>query len=109
MLHNSKPHLIENNVKYFINSTLTNCHKFKDQYFNNIYNISLFIGFFLILGIILFMNYKGNKTTKELEMKKQTDRHYIIRRLLKIKQENIDDRSMRNNLITNLPLYNEKI
>ena len=55
------------------------------------------------------MNYKGNKTTKELEMKKQTDRHYIIRRLLKIKQENIDDRMMRNNLITNLPLYNEKI
>ena len=46
MLDNSKPHLIENNVKYFINSTLTNCHKFKDQYFNNIYNISLFIGFF---------------------------------------------------------------
>ena len=103
MLDNSKPHLIENNVKYFISSTLTNCHKFKDQYFNNIYNISLFI------GIILFMNYKGNKTTKELEMKKQTDRHYIIRRLLKIKQENIDDRRMRNNLITNLPLYNEKI
>ena len=63
----------------------------------------------MILGIILFMNYKGNKTTKELEMKKQTDRHYIIRRLLKIKQENIDDRRMRNNLITNLPLYNEKI
>ena len=38
MLDNSKPHLIENNVKYFINSTLTNCHKFKDQYFNIRYN-----------------------------------------------------------------------
>lgn len=63
---------------------------------------------FIILGIILFVNYKGSKTTKEIEQQKQKDREYIIKQLLKIKKENIDDRKIRNNLITNLPLYNEK-
>ena len=109
MQDNLKPQLIENNVKYFMNSTLDSCHKFKDKYYNNLYNVGLFIGFFIILGIILFVNYKGNKTTKELEQQKHNDREYIIKQLLKIKKENIDDRKIRNNLITNLPLYNEKI
>lgn len=101
------PQLIESNVKFFLNSTLNNCHKFKEDYFNNIYNIGLFIGFIIFIGVILFINYKGDKTSKEIENKKQLDKQYIIQRLLKIKQENIDDRKMRNNLITNLPIYKQ--
>lgn len=104
-----KPELTEKNVKYFIGSTLKKCHSFKENYFNNIYNISLFVGFIVFLGIILFVNYKGNKSSKEIEIKKQKDKQIIIHKLLKLKQENIDDRKFRNNLITNLPIYNEKI
>ena len=100
-----KPQLIENNVKYFINSTLNNCHEFKEKYFNNIYNISLFVGIVFFIIIILTINYKGNKNTKEIELQKARDKQHIIQKLLKIKQENIDDRRMRNNLITDLPIY----
>jgi len=102
-----KPNLIENNVKYFIGSTLNSCHKFKENYFNNIFNVSLLVGFIGLLAIVLFIKYKGNKSAKEIELTKKKDRDYIIHRLLKLKQENIDDRRMRNNLITNMPFYNE--
>ena len=102
-----KPQLTESNVKYFINSTLSNCHDFKEKYFNNIFNITLFIGLILFIFIVLSLNYKGNKDTKQIELEKARDKQYIIQRLLKLKQENIDDRRMRNNLITNLPIYNQ--
>ena len=105
----ARPNLIETNVKYFIGSTLNNCHQFKDKYFNNLFNIGLFIGFIVILGIILFVKYRGNKNAKEIELSKKKDREFIIFKLLKIKQENIDDRRMRNGLITNLPTYNESV
>lgn len=100
-----KPQLIENNVKFFLNSTLDNCHNFKQKYFNNIFNIVAFVGLVLLIAIILSVKYKGNKNTKELELKKKRDKQYIFQRLLKIKQENITERNLKNNLITNLPVY----
>lgn len=109
MIDNFKPDLIENNVKYFIGQSLNNCHAFKDKYYNNIFNIVVLVCFILLIGIILFFNYKGNKSTKDIRIKQQKDKEYIIHKLLKIKQENIDDRKMRNNLITNLPIYNKNI
>jgi hypothetical protein len=99
------PELVEPNVKYFLNSTLKNCSKFKEKYINSIYNLSLTILFFIILGIILIYNYKGEKSTKEIQIKKQKDKEYILKQLIKIKQQNVDDRRMQHNLITNLPLY----
>ena len=104
---NLKPNLIENNVRYFLGATLNNCHKFKENYFNNIFNISLFIGFIVLVIIILLIKYKGNKSSKEIELKNKKDREYIIYKLLKIIREHIDDRRIRNDLITNLPMYNE--
>ena len=100
-----KPELIESNVKYFLNSTLENTHKFKEKYYNNIFNIILFLGLSLLIIVILIVKYKGNKGTKELELKKSRDKQYIIQRLLKIKKDNIIQRNIDNNLITNLPLY----
>tara|TARA_B100000902_G_C27297105_1_gene910639 strand:- start:1517 stop:1834 length:318 start_codon:yes stop_codon:yes gene_type:complete len=100
-----KPNLIESNVKYFLNSTLENSHKFKENYFNNIFNIVAFISLVLFIIIILLVKYKGTKNTKEIELKKKLDKQYIIQRLLKIKQDNINERNLKNNLITNLPVY----
>ena len=100
-----KPELIESNVKYFLNSTLENSHKFKEKYFNNIFNVVAFIALVLLIVIILSVKYKGNKNTKELELKKQKDKQYIVQKLLKIKQDNIKDINLKNNLITDLPIY----
>lgn len=109
MQDNLQPRLIEDNVKYFLDSALQNSNNFKQKYFNNIYNIVLFIGFFAVLAIILFVNYKGNKSTKEIQMRQIKDKNYIINRLLNIKKETANNKIISNNLITNLPLYNEKI
>ena len=100
-----KPNLIENNVKYFLHSTLENSHQFKEKYFNNIFNISCFVGLVLLIFIILSVKYKGNKNIKEIEKKKARDKQVIISRLLKIKKDNNLQRNLNNNLITNLPLY----
>lgn len=103
----SKPELVERNVKYFLGATLKNCHKFKEHNINFFYNIGLAIGFFILFGIILFFNYKGGKTAKEANIKKQKDKQQIIKQLIRIKQQNIDDRKMQGNLITNLPTFNK--
>ena len=59
----NKPKLIEPGVKYFFKGILKECHNYKQKNYNLVYNISLFILFFSILGIILFYRYKGNKTS----------------------------------------------
>ena len=63
--------------------------------------------FFSLLGIILFFNYRGGKTAKEANIKKQKDKEQIIKQLIRIKQQNIDDRKRQGNLITNLPTFNK--
>jgi len=45
----NKPMLTEPGVKYFLNETLKQCHKFKEKYQNMVFNIGLLIGFFIIL------------------------------------------------------------
>lgn len=99
------PNLIENNVKYFLNSTLENTNNFKQKYFNNIFNIVTFIGITVLITIILCIKYKGNKNTKEIQLKRDKDRQYIIQRLIKIKKDNISEKNREHNLITNLPVY----
>jgi len=104
---NFKPELVERNVKYFLGATLKKCHNFKEQNINFFYNIGLAVVFFTILGMVLFFNFKGGKTSKEANIKKQKDKEQIIKQLIRIKQQNIDDRKMQGNLITNLPTFNK--
>ena len=65
----SKPILIEPGVKYFLSQTLKQCNEFKNKYNNIIFNISLAVGFFLLLGTILLYKYRGKLTPSEKEIK----------------------------------------
>ena len=56
----SKPMLTEPGVKYFLNETLKQCHKFKEKHNNMLFNMGILITFFLLLGILLFLNTKAN-------------------------------------------------
>ena len=38
-LRNIRPRLIEPGVKYFMSSTLEQCHNFKSKYYNLLYNL----------------------------------------------------------------------
>lgn len=96
----SKPLLIEPGVKYFLNETLKQCHQFKEKYNNMLFNISLFALFFIILGILLFVKYKGKPSVEEIEQKELEKKQYILSKI-----RNFQDAKRREHqeLITGLP------
>lgn len=96
----SKPVLTEPGVKYFLNETLKQCSKVKKEWHNTLYNIGLFIGFLLILGLLLLYKYKGKLTQEEIEIKEIQKKHYILSMI-----KNFQDARVRaqQELITGLP------
>ena len=100
-----KPALTEPGVKYFLHQTLKQCHIVKDNFHNMIFNIGLFIGFLLVLGLILLYKYKGKLTPVELEKKNKENQQYIISKI-KIFQES--KRVAQQELITGLPNWDNE-
>lgn len=96
----TKPMLTEPGVKYFISETLKQCHHFKEKYQNMIFNITLLIVFFIILGILLLYKYKGKLTPEEIEQKDLQKKQYILSKI-----RNFQDAKIRaqQELITGLP------
>ena len=100
----NKPKLIEPGVKYFFKGVLKECNNYKQKNYNFFYNLSLFLLFFIILGIILFYRYKGNKTSEEKYIKNMKDKQYIMSKLVYYNRVNLDNQQkIKNNMITNLP------
>ena len=103
----NKPKLIEPGVKYFFKGVLKQCHDYKEKNNNLFYNIFLFVLFFLVLGIILFYRYKGNKTSQERYEKNLKDKQYIMSKLVYYNRANLENQQrIQNNMITNLPDFN---
>jgi hypothetical protein len=96
----TKPTLIEPGVRYFLNETLKQCHIFKENYKNLIFNVGLLIFFILILGIILLIKYKGKLTPEEIKQKELEKKKYI---LSKIKNYQDAKKRQEQELITGLP------
>tara|TARA_B100001094_G_scaffold325746_1_gene380617 strand:- start:927 stop:1352 length:426 start_codon:yes stop_codon:yes gene_type:complete len=103
----NKPRLIEPGVKYYFKEILKECNNYKQRNYNLVYNISLFILFFSILGIILFYKYKGNKTPQERYQKNIEDKQYIMSKLVYYNRADLENKQrIQNNMITNLPDFN---
>lgn len=96
----SKPMLTEPGVKYFLNETLKQCHRFKERHHNLLFNVMLLICFFIILGILLLYKYKGKLTPEELEEREIEKKRYILSKI-----RNYQDSKLRaqQELITGLP------
>ena len=96
----NRPMLTEPGVKYFINETLKQCHKFKEKHQNMIFNIILLVSFFIILGILLLYKYKGKLTPEEIEERDIIKKQYILSKI-----KNFQDAKIRaqQELITGLP------
>ena len=101
-MENVKPLLIEPGVKYFLSETLKRCHVFKESHNIFLFNISLLIGFLIILGVVLLFKYKGKLTPKELQQKDNEKRQYILSKI-----KNYQDTKVRDSqgLITGLPKW----
>jgi hypothetical protein len=96
----TKPFLTEPGVKSFLNSTLKQCHEFKVNYYNYMFNIGIFIGFLILLGGLLLYKYKGKLTDAEKRQLDNVKQQYI---LSKIKNFQISKQRAKEELITGLP------
>ena len=96
----SKPTLIEPGTKYFLNQTLKQSHDYKIKFYNKMFNVGLFISFFIILGAILLYKYKGRLTPMEKENKNKEKQQYILTRIKKFQDAK---RIAHQDLITGLP------
>ena len=96
----TKPILTEPGVKSFLNSTLKQCHDFKVNYYNYMFNIGIFIGFLILLGGLLLYKYKGKLTDAEKRQLDNVKQQYI---LSKIKNFQISKQRAKEELITGLP------
>lgn len=97
------PTLIEPGVKYFLSQSLKECRKFKDRNTTIIFNLSMTIILIVAIGTFLTYKYKGRPTASELIRKNREKQEYIVSKLQQIaliKKKNND------NLITDLPLWN---
>ena len=98
----TKPALIDPGVKYFLKETLKRCRVFKESHNIFLLNISLLIGFLVILGVVLLFKYKGKLTPKEIQQKDNEKRQYILSKI-----KNYQDTKVRESqtLITGLPKW----
>jgi hypothetical protein len=96
----TKPILTEPGVKYFLNQTLKQCHIVRDNFHNMVFNIGLFIGFLIILGLILLYKYKGRLSSVEIEKKNKEKQQYILSKIQTFEQ---CKRKASQELITGLP------
>jgi len=97
---NNRPMLTEPGVKYFINETLKQCHRFREQYQNMMFNIGLLVLFFIVLGILLIYKYKGKLTPEEIEQNETLKKHYILSKIKNYQDYKI---KAQQKLITGLP------
>ena len=95
-----KPILTEPGVKYFLNETLKQCHKFKEEHQNTIINICLLVAFLIFLGILLLYKYKGKLTPKEIEQKELIKKQYILSKIKNYQDARV---KAQQELITGLP------
>ncbi len=70
----------------------------------------MFLLFILVLASILYMRYKGNKSTTQYYEKSMKDKDYIMSKLIYYNRQNIDNQQkIKNNMITNLPDYSNHV
>jgi hypothetical protein len=102
---NDIPSLVEPGVKYFLNESLKQCHQFKQNYKNQLFNLYLFLAFCMLIAVFLIYKYKGKLTPEELEEKELQKKYYILSRI-----KNFQDAKIRSQqaLITGLPHYDDE-
>ena len=97
---NEKPILIETGTRYFYKELLKQCHEIKMNYYNQIYNLGLFILFLFVLFSFLVYRYKGKLTDEDIAIKERERQLYI---LSKVKNYQSARQRISNDTITGLP------
>jgi hypothetical protein len=93
-------HLTEPGIKNLFMKNLNECKELKLNYYTKVLNLSLLAAFFVCLGVVLYVRYKGKLPKEEKDARKEKDRLYILNQ---IKMVQMDRQKVNNHLITNLP------
>jgi hypothetical protein len=101
----SKPMLTEPGVMYFLNETLKQCHKVKENYQNVLVNVYLFIGLLIVTCILLMYKYKGKLTPEEIKEKELQKKRYILSKIQNYQTAKLREQQ---HLITGLPHWNNE-
>lgn len=101
-----RPYLTEPGVRYFINETLKQCHITKDRYYNIGFNILAFIGFIIVIGLVLHYKYKGAMDFSEKQKRESDKKKYILGQIQKMQRM---EKSNSMDLITNLPVWENEM
>lgn len=91
--------LIEPGVKYWLNQTLKEYRKFKENNINWIFNIGMTCLLVVVTGGFLVYKYKGGMSQEQKEQKKRVKEEYIVSKLQQLALVK------NSNLITNLPTW----
>ena len=94
------PSLIEPGTKSFLNHTLRQCHIIKSKYYNELFNMGIFLTLSIVVSAVLFYKYKGRLTPLEKERKNREKQQYILSKIKKVQESKL--RSQQE-LITGLP------
>jgi hypothetical protein len=92
------PLLVEPTIKSIMNLQLNNCKKDKFSKNSIILNGFLFLMFSVIIGVILFIQYKGKQNIEEQINRDNKKRNYILSKLQVLQK-------MKESQITNIPIY----
>lgn len=98
----ARPMLVDGSMRRCLNATLHHCRVFKDQYYDMIWNIGLFLAMIVGVGLFLFLSYRGKPTADELAAKEHEKKQYLLE---KIKMFQEMRRQFQQQLITNLPQW----
>lgn len=94
--------LIDPKIKHFIIFSLKECHEFKENNINIIFNILMFLLFILITWLLLSYKYKGKLNDNEIKERNLRNYSYIIS---KIQNISLEKQKQSNQIITNLPSF----
>ena len=99
---NSNPQLIESGTRYFLRETLKNCNKKRTKYYNDLTNLGLLIGFFIIVSSIVYYKYTTRPTEESRKQKETLKQTYILSKIQALTNKKFKDQ---NQIITNLPKF----
>jgi hypothetical protein len=100
------PRLVESNVRAYLYNTLNKCHEYKASIYSWTFNISIFLGLVLIIGIILYLRRKRELPVWEKEARMLQEQNYV---LSKIREYQMDQKRQ-SSMITDLPFtYNPDV
>ena len=101
----AKPSLIEPGVRFFLHQSLKQCNLIREEYYNLVFNIAVFIGLLTLICLVLLYKYKGRLTPSEMHEKNKEKQQYVLSKIQNF-QEN--KRKVHQELITGLPNWDNE-